>query len=102
MFQSCWGETGSTYMTRLKSRTLGAPRVLNDVSWQLELQLAQKTATKLTTPCAVFEFNTSNPSGYEETDAEKFQVEFTHEELFDFFTKIEKIQSQVDKLGYSS
>ena len=40
------------------------PKILNDVAWQLQLQLAQDNATKLTTPVTVFEFKTSNPKSY--------------------------------------
>ncbi len=99
-FKSCWEENGEGYMDKLKKITLGAPQVLSDVSWQLQLQLAQDNSTKLTTPCAVFEFKTSNPSSYANNETDVFQAEFTHDELYNFFQKIEKIQSQIDKLGY--
>ncbi len=99
-FKTCWEESGKGYMDQLAKLSLGAPQVLRDVSWQLQLQLAQDTATKLTTPCAVFEFKTSNPSQYAASEPDVFQAEFTHDELYNFFQKIEKIQSQIDKLGY--
>ncbi|XP_074923269.1 COMM domain-containing protein 10 [Chelonoidis abingdonii] len=68
---------------------------LETIGWQLNLQMAQSTQAKLKSPQAVLELGMSNEDSKK---LEKVFVEFSHQELFEFYNKLETIQAQLDSL----
>lgn len=93
IFVGTWSSQGKAVVEKLQSRTF-YPKQLEEVKWRLNLQIAQASRTKMKLPNALFEFSVQDG---EEKD--KVRVEFTHEELYKFYEKLETIQSQLDSLS---
>ncbi|WAR28461.1 COMDA-like protein [Mya arenaria] len=69
---------------------------LDTINWRLNLQMAQSTKTKQKIPNAMLELGVSR----EERDSnQKIRMEFTHEELYQFYNQLETIQKQLDGLS---
>ncbi|XP_064901435.1 COMM domain-containing protein 10 isoform X4 [Columba livia] len=94
---------------------------LETIGWQLNLQMAESMQAKLKSPQAVLELGMSNEdskssanarrrgrrraeelggrlAGETEANLKKVFVEFNHQELFEFYNKLEAIQAQLDSL----
>lgn len=104
-----WQEQAPDLVAKLKQRILGAPTLI-DTDYHLNLTLGVDELSRLQNPTAIFEFSVSNPakppttmstnSGIEvEGGVDKVAVEMNHEDLYDFFLKLEKVQNQLDKLS---
>ncbi|CAL1298418.1 unnamed protein product [Larinioides sclopetarius] len=87
-----WVSNAKTVIEKLKKKTI-APKQLNDVNWELRLQTAQSSMSKLKNPVGLVELNLE--SGEKN---EKLQMEFSHKELYTFYNQLEVIQSQLDAL----
>ncbi|XP_061437881.1 COMM domain-containing protein 10 [Lethenteron reissneri] len=94
-FLEAWAAGGRNAVDRLRQRSM-APKTLESMSWQLNLQLAQTTRARIKTPSAVLELGIQSDDNQE---LEKVQMELTHQELFEFYKKLEMIQSQLDALS---
>lgn len=95
LFAKAWNAKGSTVVDELRNRSF-FQKEATDVSWRLNLRLAQSTQSIVKEPNALFEINvdsSTNPSG------EKVQMEFTRDELYKFYTQLEIIQQQLDSLN---
>uniref|UniRef100_A0A8V0XYZ3 COMM domain containing 10 n=1 Tax=Gallus gallus TaxID=9031 RepID=A0A8V0XYZ3_CHICK len=68
---------------------------LETIGWQLNLQMSASTQAKLKSPRAVLELGVSNEDS---KNLKKVFVEFSHQELFEFYNKLETIQAQLDSL----
>jgi hypothetical protein len=95
-FQQVWEENRSKYVTNAKDRTLGGPSLLRNFSWRLQIHLSEDAASKQRQTNALFEFTTGQQR---QAKDDKFVAEFTQEELYSFFLKLEMIQSQLDNLS---
>lgn len=95
-FQQIWRENSRQYFNNAKDRTLGGPALLKNFSWRLQILLSEDALSKQKQTNALFEFATGQQR--QEQD-DKFVVEFTQEELYSFFLKLETIQSQLDSLS---
>lgn len=93
-FVNAWSSMGPEVVEKFRQRIL-APHKLETVGWQLNLQMAHSTQSKLKSPRAVLQLGVSNEDS---KSLEKVLVEFSHEELFDFYNKLETIQAQLDSL----
>uniref|UniRef100_A0A8C5W1G9 COMM domain-containing protein n=1 Tax=Microcebus murinus TaxID=30608 RepID=A0A8C5W1G9_MICMU len=93
-FVNAWSLMGQEMVEKFTQRIL-APQELEIVGWQLNLQMAQSAQAKLKSPQAVLQLGVSNEDS---KNLEKVLVECTHKELFDFYTKLETIQAQLDSL----
>lgn len=94
VFAQAWAAVGPQLVDRLRNRSF-APKKLEQVGWQLNLQMASSSQAKLKNPSAVLELGLSNQDS--ETQ-EKVFVEFSHQELLDFYNKLEVVQGQLDSL----
>ncbi|KAL0479434.1 hypothetical protein AKO1_007688 [Acrasis kona] len=95
-FQLVWQENSRNYLNNAKDRTLGGPSLLKNFSWRLQIHLSEDALSKQKQTNALFEFET----GQQKQEAnDKFVVEFTQEELHSFFSKLEVIQGQLDRLS---
>lgn len=93
-FASVWENAGLETVEKFRQRTL-TPRKLETTAWQLNLQMAQSTQARMKSPQAVLELGVST----EDTkNLEKIFVEFNHQELLEFYNKLETIQAQLDSL----
>jgi hypothetical protein len=93
VFVGAWSTQGKAVVEKLQSRTF-YPKQLEEVKWRLNLQLAQSTRTKMKLPNALFELSVTDGE-----KKDKVRLEFTHEELYKFYEKLETIQSQLDSLS---
>ncbi|XP_057309409.1 COMM domain-containing protein 10-like [Hydractinia symbiolongicarpus] len=94
-FVNIWKEHGQSVIELFRKRSL-APKQLDTVNWQLRLQTAQASQTKVTIPSTIFELGLNRPDNEEK---EKLQFEFTHEELYKFFQQLEDVQASLDSLN---
>lgn len=95
-FTNIWTSSAKGIIEHLRQRSL-YPTQLEDVSWSLNLQTASDAQTKRVIPKAVFQFGLKSDE-YKEGTNEDVTIEFTHEELYEFYKSFETIQSQLDGL----
>ncbi|XP_040897329.1 COMM domain-containing protein 10 [Toxotes jaculatrix] len=94
VFSQTWATTGPELVEKLK-HNIFAPKTLEYVGWQLNLQMAQSSQAKLKSPSAVLQL------GLRSEDSEVQEnvfVEFNHQELLEFYNKLEIVQGQLDSL----
>ena len=71
---------------------------LAEIKWRLSLNLATDLRTRQKNPLALFEFKLSNGVSTAAGD-ESVHVEFSKDQLFEFYEKLELIQKQIDSLN---
>ena len=103
--QSAWQAHGPKVIKALKANPFGAPKCLESLKWQVHVPLAGSSLSTGPDPSSelggIMEFTIVTPTGggaVKAADRESFAVEFSKEELFQFFGDLEKIQSQLDNL----
>lgn len=94
MFSQTWATAGPELVERLK-HNIFAPKKLEYVSWQLNLQMAQSSQARLKSPSAVLQLGLRSEES--ETQENVF-VEFDHQKLLEFYNKLEIVQGQLDSL----
>ncbi|XP_046574221.1 COMM domain-containing protein 10-like [Haliotis rubra] len=90
-----WTSCAKETVQKLRERTL-VPKQLEAVNWRLNLQMAQSNKTKLKSPNALFELKVGDEATEEK---EKIRIEFSHDELYKFYSQLEVIQKQLDGLS---
>lgn len=93
-FSQAWTSSGPDLVEKLRQRIF-APKKLEHVGWQLNLQMAQSSQAKLKAPHAVLELGLHNEDS---EGVEKVFMELNHQELLDFYNKLEMVQTQLDSL----
>ncbi|XP_060738174.1 COMM domain-containing protein 10 [Tachysurus vachellii] len=94
-FSQAWATAGPDVVEKIR-QTIFAPKKLEHIGWQLNLQMGQSSQAKQKEPHAVLDLGIR-----EEDDSEHLQkvhVEFSHQELLEFYNKLETIQAQLDSL----
>lgn len=94
VFSQTWASAGPELVERQK-QNIFAPKKLEYVGWQLNLLMAQSSQTKMKDPSAVLQLGLRSEDS--ETQENVF-VEFNHQELLDFYNKLETVQGQLDSL----
>ncbi|XP_028270312.1 COMM domain-containing protein 10 [Parambassis ranga] len=94
VFSQTWATTGPELVERLK-RNMFAPKKLEYVGWHLNLQMAQSSQARLKSPSAVLQLGLHNEDSEVQ---ENVFVEFNHQELLEFYNKLETVQGQLDSL----
>nr|XP_061804752.1 COMM domain-containing protein 10-like isoform X3 [Nerophis lumbriciformis] len=94
VFSQTWSISGPELVNRLK-HNIFAPKKLDFVSWQLNLQMAQSSQARLKSPSAVLQLGLNNEDSQV---GENIFVEFNHQELLEFYNKLEIVQGQLDSL----
>ncbi|XP_062310939.1 COMM domain-containing protein 10 [Osmerus eperlanus] len=89
-----WASAGPDLAERLR-QGIFTPKKLEQVGWQLNLQMAQSRQAKLKAPHVILELGLSTEAS---EGVEKVFVEFSHQELLDFYNKLETVQTQLDSL----
>uniref|UniRef100_A0A8C6WXI2 COMM domain containing 10 n=1 Tax=Neogobius melanostomus TaxID=47308 RepID=A0A8C6WXI2_9GOBI len=94
VFSQTWASAGPELVEKQK-HNIFAPKRLEYVGWQLNLLMAQSSQTKMKDPSAVLQLGLRS----EDSEAqENVFVEFNHQELLDFYNKLEIVQGQLDSL----
>ncbi|XP_030271719.1 COMM domain-containing protein 10 [Sparus aurata] len=94
MFSQAWASAGPELVEKLKHNVF-APKKLEYVGWQLNLQMAQSSQARLKSPSAVLQLGLRS----EESEVqENVFVDFNHQELLEFYNKLEIVQGQLDSL----
>jgi hypothetical protein len=95
-FCATWKEHSKQAVEEAKKNTIAGPRLLSSFAWRTDMHLAQSSTAKLKEQSAIFDFTTKDCNG---DDEEQFAVELSHEELYELFVSLERIQAQIDGLG---
>ncbi|XP_060894642.1 COMM domain-containing protein 10 [Labrus mixtus] len=94
MFSQTWAAAGPELVEKLKNNIF-APKKLEYVGWQLNLQMAQSSQARLKSPSAILQL------GLRKEDSEVQEnvfADFNHQELLEFYNKLEVVQGQLDSL----
>ncbi|KAK7933518.1 hypothetical protein WMY93_004414 [Mugilogobius chulae] len=94
VFAQTWASAGPELVEKLK-HNIFAPKKLEYVGWQLNLLMAQSSQAKMKTPSAVLQLGLCSEDSQAQ---ENVFVEFNHQELLDFYNKLEIVQGQLDSL----
>eukprot|EP00051_Salpingoeca_urceolata_P028378 m.486529 g.486529 ORF g.486529 m.486529 type:complete len:202 (-) comp24473_c0_seq1:38-643(-) len=94
-FGKAWAAKGAEVVGKLRDRSFFHTRLAN-VNWGLHVQVADSSRTKLAQPTAAFEFGLAKGA---EGPPQNVHVEFTHQELFEFYNQLETVQAQLDQLS---
>uniref|UniRef100_A0A3P9JCE8 COMM domain containing 10 n=1 Tax=Oryzias latipes TaxID=8090 RepID=A0A3P9JCE8_ORYLA len=94
VFAQAWATAGPDLLEKLK-RNIFAPKKLDYVGWQLNLQMAQSSQARLKSPSAVLQLGLRSEDSVAQ---ENVFVEFNHEELLKFYNQLEMVQGQLDSL----
>ncbi|XP_014769908.1 COMM domain-containing protein 10 isoform X1 [Octopus bimaculoides] len=89
-----WSTHAKEILQKLRQRTL-VPDQLNAINWRLNLEMANGSRSKMKQPNAMFELKINREG---KQNAEKLQLEFSHQELYTFYNQLETIQKQLDNL----
>jgi len=101
-FEQLWREEAVSLINKLRSKTV-APLELDTIAWRLHLQIGQSSLSRLKEPSAIFDLGLHSTSQLEAETSngkklEHLCMEFSHEELYEFFQKLEVIQEQLDNV----
>lgn len=89
-FGLVWKEYGKTYQQKISEKGLGN-EALTDISYRLSIKMSQESLSKQKNTTTLFEFKFGEHQ-------DPLLVEFTKDELYQFFLKLEQIQGQLDTL----
>ena len=99
--QAAWGEAGKHYLQALRSRGLGGPSVLRNVTYDSQLLVADDVRGPTHVPNSVLQLHLgethANTSALK--SEERLALTFTHEKLYEFFKDIDAIQGKVDAIS---
>ncbi|XP_053480975.1 COMM domain-containing protein 10 isoform X1 [Ictalurus furcatus] len=94
-FSQAWATAGPDVVEKMR-QTIFAPKKLEHIGWQLNLQMGQSSQAKQKEPHAVLDLGVREEDELEHL--QKVHVEFSHQELLEFYNKLEIIQTQLDSL----
>eukprot|EP01105_Mastigella_eilhardi_P000009 TRINITY_DN10010_c0_g1_i1.p1 TRINITY_DN10010_c0_g1~~TRINITY_DN10010_c0_g1_i1.p1 ORF type:complete len:193 (-),score=82.08 TRINITY_DN10010_c0_g1_i1:51-629(-) len=94
---SAWKAGAAPVIARLRGSTAVAPHLLQSVDWQLHMQIAQGSLSRVVQPSAIFKFGFSDDEAIPKTS--EMVLEFSPDELRQFYMNLEKIQAQLDALS---
>ncbi|KAF4072226.1 hypothetical protein AMELA_G00260620 [Ameiurus melas] len=94
-FSQAWATAGPDVVEKMR-QTIFAPKKLEHIGWQLNLQMGQSSQAKQKEPHAVVDLGVREED--ESEHVQKVHVEFSHQELLEFYNKLEMIQTQLDSL----
>ncbi|KAM9475825.1 COMM domain-containing protein 10 [Clarias gariepinus] len=93
-FSQAWAIAGPDVVEKIR-QTIFAPKKLEHIGWQLNLQMGQSSQAKQKQPHAVLDLGVRDD---ESEHLQKVHVEFSHQDLLEFYNKLEMIQAQLDSL----
>ena len=96
LFCEIWKDNYKEIVEKFRETRTISYKKLVDIKWKLQIQLASDAKSRQKSTNALIEFNVSNNS---DKTKDNFLVEFTKDELYDFYLKLETIQKQIDNLN---
>lgn len=90
-----WAKGAKDLVQNLRERTVN-PKQLSSVDWHLNLQMAQNGQAKMKLPNALFQLGVKDDTTGK---LDNIRMEFTHDELYEFYNKLEVIQRQLDTIS---
>ncbi|GAB5362936.1 hypothetical protein AAMO2058_000841200 [Amorphochlora amoebiformis] len=97
-FSTIWQGSRSALISKLQAQTLGAPKVLSDVDWRLNFNMSSQSAEKEKEIKSILTLALTTPSGSASSRSESMSIELDRAGLVDLYSKLEKIQNQIDAL----
>ncbi|XP_042617418.1 COMM domain-containing protein 10 isoform X1 [Cyprinus carpio] len=100
VFAQVWASAAPDVLEKIRLGIF-APKKLDHVGWQLNLQMASSSRSRLKEPHAVLNLGLRTEDDAE-VNAERLQdvfVEFSHQDLLDLYNQMEMIQTQLDSLS---
>ncbi|XP_026072979.1 COMM domain-containing protein 10 isoform X1 [Carassius auratus] len=100
VFAHVWASAAPDVLDKIRLGIF-APKKLDHVGWQLCLQMASSSRSRLKEPHAVLDLGLRTEDDAE-VNTERVQnvfVEFSHQDLLDFYNQMEMIQTQLDSLS---
>lgn len=96
-FCQVWAIERDALLEKLSNSSV-VPKVLDSVNWRLHVAVARNNdpSPPVAEPRAIFELKVKDNDHH---TTENLHLEFTQEELFSLFNKLEAIQEQLDALG---
>ncbi|KAL0979804.1 hypothetical protein UPYG_G00189940 [Umbra pygmaea] len=94
VFCQIWTTAGPHVLDQVRQRIF-APKKLEHIGWELNLQMARSTHAKLKEPHAVLELGLRNEDSVR---VDNVSLEFSHQQLLEFYNKLETVQAQLDSL----
>mmetsp|Transcript_20437 Transcript_20437/g.24535 ORF Transcript_20437/g.24535 Transcript_20437/m.24535 type:complete len:217 (+) Transcript_20437:214-864(+) len=108
-FTHIWSQAGGAVVKALRDQKFGAVGRLEHVSWWVQLadlnssskEATQQSSDTVDEPSisAVLQLDVSPADNNKNKSNENIAMSFTHDELYDFFDKLEIIQEQLDALN---
>lgn len=95
LFVDVWSDFAKVVIDSMRKHSF-ATKQLDSVDWHLGIQLSQDNKTEQKHTTSLFHFNLLDNSSQM---IEKVDLEFTHEELLEFYEKLEVLQGQLDALS---
>lgn len=95
-FGQVWAEHSEAYVKQVKSRLIGAPKVLDNVTWRLHMTLGNQSEAKSTNLTGFFNFATTEVDG---SDADSVTVGLTQAQVEKLFEQLQTVQNQLDSLS---
>eukprot|EP01012_Entosiphon_sulcatum_P043845 TRINITY_DN58267_c0_g1_i1.p1 TRINITY_DN58267_c0_g1~~TRINITY_DN58267_c0_g1_i1.p1 ORF type:complete len:216 (+),score=49.42 TRINITY_DN58267_c0_g1_i1:32-649(+) len=92
-----WGTYGKQYLQELRHRSLGGPLMLKQVECKPQVGISASAEEVQHKPNAVLQLVLGCDEESSER-TEKLSAQLSHKQLYDFFTKLETIQTQLDGL----
>eukprot|EP00128_Syssomonas_multiformis_P009597 Colp12_sorted_trinity150504_noHs@11811 len=89
-----WSKEGTSLISSLREKAF-APSELKNVNWRLNLQISQGDKAKMKSMNALLELLIGSSDG----KTHNLKMEFSHEELYQFYNQLEVIQQQLDELA---
>eukprot|EP00011_Vannellida_sp_DIVA3-517-6-12_P008479 CAMPEP_0114622306 /NCGR_PEP_ID=MMETSP0168-20121206/9672_1 /TAXON_ID=95228 ORGANISM="Vannella sp., Strain DIVA3 517/6/12" /NCGR_SAMPLE_ID=MMETSP0168 /ASSEMBLY_ACC=CAM_ASM_000044 /LENGTH=207 /DNA_ID=CAMNT_0001833523 /DNA_START=35 /DNA_END=658 /DNA_ORIENTATION=+ len=100
-FLRVWDVEGANFVAKLRDTSM-VPRTMTDVKYQLHLDMAQGSLSRLKDPSAIFELTLRSTEASSEGKEDKpthVKMQFDHEQLVSFYNNLETIQKQLDQLS---
>lgn len=101
-FQDAWELRGTALIGAFKERCLGAPghSLLLDIGWRINLQVAGRNFSQICEPSAILQLGLAKHDKLKESEEHtNLVLEFSNDELFSMYEKLEQIQEQLDHLA---
>eukprot|EP00163_Fabomonas_tropica_P009620 TRINITY_DN19438_c0_g1_i1.p1 TRINITY_DN19438_c0_g1~~TRINITY_DN19438_c0_g1_i1.p1 ORF type:complete len:208 (-),score=46.80 TRINITY_DN19438_c0_g1_i1:87-710(-) len=99
---NAWEAQGPELLTRLRARPFGGVKTLQSVDWSLQLTTSQDTLGEQIKPTSIMQLSFGDVLGANEEErlaAQTAQIEFSYDQLQDFFNRLETLAEQVDQLS---
>lgn len=98
LFVEQWSTNAKPIIDTLKQQSL-SQKQLSDISWDLNIETASSTRSRQGRAISVLQLSLATPETKgDTTQTEKVLLQFDHNQLYNFYDQLEKVQTQLDAL----